>query len=674
MYTVNKGLLINSYIAYIKKYIQEGIMKRIRIYVSLLLIFTILVTLPGCSKPAIKDIDQEEHNVNSEDWDREVDICIVGFGLAGAAAAVETYDIDKNASVLVLEKMTKQLAGGNSIASGQTFIVPKKDDLETFMDYMRACNEPNPIPEDYLKWWSSEMADQIGWVVKTMEEVDYEVGYVGGGPLRWGSMVVEFGDLPGSNFEGTSAHIRSKGGPSFETGGVWRGFAKVVENRNIEVLYSTPALELIQDPITKEIQGVLAKTETGELLKIKANKGVVMACGGFENNLEMQRNFHGMDKVYTSGTPGNTGDGIKMLQLAGAQLWHMNNQTQSGGFWLGIKVPDYESSFIRQMTFKTHSWIEVDAEGERFYDEAGSYHRQHMKVKEHGRYIDLPHERALPVDLIFDEDTRQGNVVVTPWLSWSITTEGYVWSNDNQVEIDKGWIIKADTLEELAEKTGRDPVKLKETIDRYNSMVDKGEDLDWGRDITKMSKIEKAPFYSVSLTPALVATTGGAKRDTNSRVLDWDNNPIPNLYSAGELGSFVSNLYQNGIFLSEAILSGRAAVQHILGGKSSVTMDVDTIGEVELKTDIEYVDGVYKAEAEALHGKFTVEAVVKDGRITNVSITDGFENAYMTESQMIQLKSAILAEQTVEVDAISGATLSSTAISDALKDVLKRKD
>lgn len=648
-------------------------MKISKKFFSVLLLLTMFLSLSACGKDEDKtSLETPSESVSSDEkWDKEVDICIVGYGLAGAAAAVEANDIDPEAEILILEKMPIEAAGGNSIASGQTFIVPQKEDIETFKSYMKACNEPNPIPEDYLDWWSNEMADQIGWIVETMNSVDYEVGYVGGGPLEWGNMVVEFADLEGADFKGTSAHIREKDGPSFEAGGVWKGFAKVVEDRKLEVLYDTPAVELIQDPETKEILGVIAETLEGKTIKIKANKGVVMACGGFENNLEMQRNFHGMDEVYTSGTPGNTGDGIEMLQLAGAKLWHMNNQTQSGGFWLGVKVPDFESTFIRQMVFKTGSWLEVDSESERFYDESRDYHRQHMKFKEHGRYVDLHHERALPVDLIFDETTRLGDMVITPWLSWPITTEGYQWSADNQKEIDAGWIIKADTIEELAEKTGRDPIKLKETIDNYNAMVDKGEDTDFGRDPEKMTKIETAPFYAVSLTPTLVATTGGAKRDINSRVLDWNDEPIPNLYSAGELGSYVSNLYQNGVFLSEAILSGRAASQHILDGKSSVTTEV-TINDVsDVKEEVKYVDGVYEAEVEDTTGVFTIAATVVDGKISKVEIVDGAENAYITDDQLKEFESSIVEEQRVDVDAVSEATMSCNSISDALKEVIE---
>ena len=634
-----------------------------------------MATLVGCSQNNQVEENQEQ---TDSSWDREVDFLVVGYGLAGEAAALEASDIDPNAKILVVEKMSETLAGGNSIASGQTFVVPAKDDVETFKTYLKAMNEPNPIPEEYVDWLANEFADQTKWISGSMEAAGYEVGYVGGGPARWGSLVVEFGDLPGANFKGASCHIREIGTPSFMPGGLWHGFNAAVKQReNIEVSYETTALDLIQDPETKRVEGIIAKDSSGKEIRIKANKGVLLACGGFENNLEMQKNLHGIDEAYTSGTPGNTGDGIAMLMRAGAKMWHMKNQTQSGGFWLGLKVPDFESTFILNMTFKTGEYLQVDNESKRFYDESRDYHRQHMKAKEHGKYLDLPHDEALPVHFIFDENFRQNNLVVSPWLSWPITTEGYKWSEDNSAEIEKGWIIKADTIEELAEKTNRDPEALKKAIDEFNAMVDKGEDTEFGRDINKMAKIQTAPYYAVEIVPTLVATTGGAVRNTNSQVLDWNENIIPNLYEAGELGSYVSNLYQNGVFLSEAIASGRAAAQHALGGKSTVTSDFEVLDAVQNDENSIFSDeksGTYKIECESMHGKFIIEAKISEGKIALIEVVEGRDQMFMEDDQLRELIDNIVAEQSADIDVISGATTDSQSILDGLKTTFSKED
>lgn len=162
--------------------------------------------------------------------------------------------------------------------------------------------------------------------------------------------------------------------------------------------------------------------------------------------------------------------------------------------------------------------------------------------------------------MIFDDDCCKAQPIVNAWIGWPVTCRNpYHWSDDNSVEIEKGWIVKADTIEELAEKLGRDPEALRARSEHYNAMVDAGEDADFGRDITTMAKIQKAPFYAIEEFPAMPACSGGARRNIKGQVLTWDNQPIEGLYSAGELGSLVCNLYQNGTYLHEAICSGRAA-------------------------------------------------------------------------------------------------------------------
>ena len=324
---------------------------------------------------------------------------------------------------------------------------------------------------------------------------------------------------------------------------------------------------------------------------------------------------------------------------------------------------------MRNFSMAGKSWIEVCADNKRFYNESAAYHRQHMKFKEYGHYVDLPHDRALPVDLIFDEKTRTAGAIVTKWLSWPITTEGYVWSDDNSEEVAKGWIIKADTIEELAEKLGRDPEALKATIDDYNAGCKSGRD-EFGRSVETMEPIDTAPFYAVGITPTLVATTGGAERNVKAQVLDWNDNPIPNLYEAGELGSYVSNLYQNGMFLAEAIATGRAAADTAFGGRSTVTTEVS--GEVEETIDItKKPDGQYDQLIKGNHGEYTLRATVEGGKITNLEIVSGRENMFMDDDQLKAFFDEVINGQNVEVDAISGATLDSNNLLDALKAIFK---
>ena len=126
--------------------------------------------------------------------------------------------------------------------------------MSEFKKYLEACNEPNPIPEEYLDWLVNGFASQLAWIESMADSAGYEAGYVGGGELKWGSLVVEFDTFPGSVFEGTSAHLRKKNSGAFENGGVWRCFAEAAKVREIEVRYENPAIALVQDPVTREVR------------------------------------------------------------------------------------------------------------------------------------------------------------------------------------------------------------------------------------------------------------------------------------------------------------------------------------------------------------------------------------------------------------------------------------
>jgi hypothetical protein len=250
-----------------------------------------------------------------------------------------------------------------------------------------------------------------------------------------------------------------------------------------------------------------------------------------------------------------------MLQKAGAELWHLRNRNQTGGFWPAIKVPEYESVFMKALDFVGTSFIEIAKDDQRFYDEAFHYASTHYRVKDHGVWVDTYHFRMLPVHLIFDEAFRpqQRLTLDRAWMSWNLTVEQYQWSEDNRAEIEKGWIVKANTIRELALTIGRDPERVEATVNRFNGYAAEGRDPEFGRAAHQMSPIVQPPFYAVEIVPAIVCTTGGGVRNARAQVISIFGTPIPRLYEAGELGSTHANLYQNGSFLTECMAFGRIA-------------------------------------------------------------------------------------------------------------------
>ncbi len=443
--------------------------------------------------------------------------------------------------------MPTGLGGGNSRASAQRVLTA--DDASALARYQHALNEPNPVPDAVVAAWAEGVVEVEGWLRKLAEEAGMTCVRVPNPP--------EFPDLPGA--ESVSQSVTVLPAPA----GVWTAARAAVEHREVEIRHSVRAVRLLRE-------GAVVETPDGEL-EITARRGVVLSTGGFENAPTLLRDFGGYGRISTLGSPGNTGDGIRMLQRAGADLWHMRNRTHSGGLWPAIKVPRFEAAFQRG-TVRAGSWLELAADGHRFHDESAPFHLTHAKRAQNGVWLDLLHASLQPVHMVFDETVRLAGPLPPPGprpeagpgelMGWNSVALGYRWSDDNSVEVDAGWIAAAPTLEELAARLGRDPAAVVSTVARFNALCAAGADTDFGRDPSAIAPIATPPFYGVEIVPGLTSTTGGGRRDELGRVLDLDGEPIPGLYEAGSLGSTFANLFQNGGFLAECIVSGRAAGAH----------------------------------------------------------------------------------------------------------------
>lgn len=150
---------------------------------------------------------------------------------------------------------------------------------------------------------------------------------------------------------------------------------------------------------------------------------------------------------------------------------------------------------------------------------------------------------------------------------------GFVdWGNkDNSDAIAKGWILKADTIEELGEMIKKkkenlnlmDPKALAETVARFNDFCAKGEDTDFHRTKNSLQPISQGPFYAMELVAGGPNTKGGLAANAKREVLDWDLNPIPGLYAVGEIASAFKFVYQGGGNLSELIVFGQVAGKEV---------------------------------------------------------------------------------------------------------------
>ncbi len=472
-------------------------------------------------------------------WDMVVDIVVIGFGGAGVAAAVTAYDLGAN--VLILEKAPEDKAGGNTRIAAQGYL--NTSSPEKAAQYLEALCGPYTVPNAMIQTWATEMSLNNDWLAG-----------LGGDPQEHQHQPegIEYPELPGSD----CVH-KFHDGPTYGYSYTWKRFESLVRDRDIPIHFETPGRELVQDGDTKEIIGVRAE-RNGRSIYVKARKAVVLTCGGFENNQDMIRTYlPGVPYCYPSGSPYNEGDGIAMALSVGADLWHMDNYA---GPSMALKVPEFPATLSMQALHFSKTFagamIVVGPDGKRFGDE--KFKTRHGKVPMNGTW--RPLQVPCPMYMIFDEVMKMAAPLYNkePNRGWTPIIERYEWSDDNSAEVERGWIKSANSVADLAQAIGLDANRLTETVERWNAQAIAGEDSDFGRKLM-LTPFETAPYYAVELSPSMINTQGGPRRNEKAQILRPDGTPVPRLYSAGELGSIYSFLYQGTGNIGECLAFGRIA-------------------------------------------------------------------------------------------------------------------
>jgi predicted oxidoreductase len=142
------------------------------------------------------------------------------------------------------------------------------------------------------------------------------------------------------------------------------------------------------------------------------------------------------------------------------------------------------------------------------------------------------------------------------------TPNDYRWSADNLAEVRRGWITRAASPADLAERLGLDPALLTETLAEFNAAAAAGRDDRFGRRAQYMAPLDLADLYAIELWPAAATTSGGPRRDALARVVRPDGTPIPGLYAAGGAGTVWGPFTHSGGGLTDALVFGRLAGQH----------------------------------------------------------------------------------------------------------------
>ncbi|MCU0272513.1 MAG: FAD-dependent oxidoreductase [Acidimicrobiales bacterium] len=529
-------------------------------------------------------------------WDEIVDVVVVGTG--GAALTAATLAHDQGATVLVIEK--EPMLGGTTAVSGGGVWLPRNhvqaaagvdDSREEVLAYLRRVCGPRvpdpellevfvdtapevlryledhtplsthiqPLPDYYWPWFFPGTKVTPG---RTVEADPY--------PVRdelpdWADRIVKRGTLMSLGAATTLSEdllpqspdlaeelarreaqdIRPKGAAL-----IARLFKGLLE-RGVETRLETPAKELVTDD-AGDVIGVVAE-HAGVRTRIGVRKGVVLACGGFDWNPALVRAHIGYD-VHPLSPGGNTGDGLMMAVGAGAQLGNMDSYWGTPVMFDpeitrdGALVPQFEWGRGAPAS------LIVNRKGKRFANEALPYNDF---PKAFGAYdteaVEFPN--AGPGFQIFDRTVRDSQRILSMFPG----------------EPDPEWVIKADTIAELAERIDIDPDALVATVERFNEHAANGEDPDFDRhkhglmSPGAVKPLLEAPFYAVPIHPGMLGTNGGPRLDRNGQVLRFGGGVVGGLYAAGNTAANVFGWAypSGGGTLGNGLVFGFLAGRHV---------------------------------------------------------------------------------------------------------------
>lgn len=516
------------------------------------------------NQPHIALADETADDAEAIEWTDEADVVIVGLGGAGLSAAA-TMALEDLGSALILEAAPEELSGGNTRVSGQIVFCP--DNPEAAIEYQTALNGMYSVPDDIMQTWAEDICQNKDWLTENFGG-NYEGNYY--------DEHGEFEEMPQSELMPSYLH---EGMANDQ--GTWNLLYTYVSEAGTPIYYEARAIKLIQN-VEGDIIGVA--TEDGR--SFKANKGVILGCGGFEANPEMMSAYMpaGFPARVGKGTWYNRGDGIKMAQEVGAQLWHMNNC--SGCNFGTFATEDADPMKLTSVNWQTPDYIYLNERGQRFCNETTyelrSGLQRHGKIYRAGTYVDLDlpmgawaifGQEAFDKATLFSRNCYSGSLLVDGWLE------------SNEQALEAGVITKCDIIEEIVEATGLDLAAVQGTIDYYNQCAENNDDMLFHRgqamnrfgelisvpghendevstqpfDLVKL----EAPFYVIPLFGQILNTQGGPKRSAECEILDVEDNPIPRLYGAGEMGCAYPYVYNVGGNVSEAFSSGRRAARNV---------------------------------------------------------------------------------------------------------------
>lgn len=481
----------------------------------------------------------------------EADVIVAGIGTSGIFAACAA--VEEGATCIAIDKNTADIMGNGvrdtlaALESSQQVESGKNPNRFDVINEM--VRQGNGYGDDRLyRVWADNSGEAIDWYAdrlgeagtKFLFEIDEEM------PLRFKTYDVGHS----IQWEGRKSDKQYAVGVLLEYG----------KSLGLELHSETSLVTLIKDG--ERVVGLYAESPEG-IVRYNAKKGVIVCTGGYASNTDMMQALQPESEklcCVRKSFATCTGDGIKACLWAGGIMdeKHTAMIFDRGG----IKPDATDAADGRLFWMGSQPFLKVDLNGRRFTNESGCYdHILHTS-------FNLPHQTYCTVwDANYAEYIKQfethgcsrlyphGNGT-EPVMSMEVV------DGMNQKLFDEGYIVESDTIEGLAEALGIPADAFAEAVARHNELAEAGEDVDFGKEAHRLSKLDTPPFRGIRQHGGyLICTMDGIKIDTDMHVIDENGNAIPGLYCAGDCsGGYFADSYVN-------LLSGCAAGRSVTFGR-----------------------------------------------------------------------------------------------------------
>ncbi len=501
----------------------------------------------------------------------ETEVLVVGCGTGGWLAAMTAAE--EGAKVLVIEKnetptkIKEDIGAINSklqLESFEQYPEFRIDKIEALQEIVRYAS--GYVDSDLVKVWIDNSGETVDWLTAILEGTGHWFMSLEGGVGN-----LEHPERDKAFATGHSPHPVDGKPQEISLNTDMQAF---VEERGGEIRCSTSLVKLEQDESGK-VTGILAQDLTDEhFIRIKASKGVIMATGGYASNSAMMLALQPMTMKMKINVPMGSksdGAGIKAMLWAGGQMdpCHASMMFNRCSC-LPTETAGYKTNG-KWFWFGEQPFLKVNLMGKRFCNESGPYefmlHSMYMQPDH--TYCDIFDANAKQYCEQFDE---VGCCRLFPFPNGALSNRGFdaTWKEMTEGEnshLALGYLQKADTLEELAEKLNIPADEFVKTVERYNELCAKGVDEDYGKGAHRMTPVDTAPFYGIRTGAWHLTTLDGCRINTDMQVIREDGSVIEGLYATGDCtGGFFANNYPNlftGLACGRTMTFGRRAAKMV---------------------------------------------------------------------------------------------------------------